>query len=407
MGNSDYLSAGPLSDIRVLDAGSMIAGPYGTTLLGDMGADVIKVEPLYGDDLRRLGAERDGETGSYTGINRNKRCIALDLSRREGRDILAKLAATADAVVTNTREPALSRLGLDYEAVRSHRQDIIWVGVSTFGADGPYDGRPGIDAIAQALCGVIALNGAAGTEPVRTIVPFGDMITSVLVTSAVLAALHERSRSGEGQRVDVSLVDALLHAQANALGNYLISGWALPRTGNRSPYFAPSGAYACADGRSIYISCPSDKFFANLCSALDAGWTDDDRFRTSALRMEHEDALDAEIAERCRRYSRAELLARLAAADAMAAPVNELSEVADDVQVRHNGMIVATQHARLGELDVTGVPVRFRRTPGSVRRSPPLLGQHTREILQELGYDGSAIDALTASGAVTAAKLQS
>jgi crotonobetainyl-CoA:carnitine CoA-transferase CaiB-like acyl-CoA transferase len=400
MAELDPTRGGPLADIRVLDVGTMIAGPYGTTLLGDLGADVIKVEPAYGDDLRRLGAERAGETGSYTGINRNKRGIALDLAHADGQLVFSRLAATADALVTNTREPALSRLRLDYESVRRHRPDIVWVGVSTFGADGPYAGRPGIDAIAQALCGVIALNGASGSEQVRTIVPFADVVTSLLVASGVLAALHERARSGTGQRVDVSLMDALIHAQANALGNYFISGWVLPRTGNRSPYFAPSGAYATADGALVYISSPSEKFFANLCGALDADWDRDPRFLTSGLRMQHEDELDALIAARCRLFRRAELLDRLAAADAMAAPVNELPDVPLDPQVRHNGMVVTTNHAALGTLEVTGVPVRFGRTPGSVRQSPPTLGQHTREVLDELGFDGHEIARMAAAGAV-------
>ena len=392
--------SGPLAGIRVIDAGTMIAGPYATTLLGDLGADVIKVEPVYGDDLRRLGAERNGETGSYTGINRSKRDIALDLASERGRAVFARLVATADAIVTNTREPALSRLGLDYDSVRAHRADIIWAGVSTFGPDGPYAGRPGIDAVAQALAGVIALNGAPGSEPVRTITPFADVMTSLLVSSGVLAALHERGRSGQGQRIDVSLLDALVHAQSNALGNYFISGWALPRTGNRSPYFAPAGAYRCADGAMVYLTCPSDRFFAKLCRALGTDWESDPRFATADLRLQHEDALDAEIAERCAAFSRTDLLSQLAAGDMIAAPINELPEVVADPQIRHNGMIVTTEHATLGPLDVTGVPIRFDRTPGAVRVAPPTLGQHTAEILEELGFDANETRELAASGAV-------
>jgi crotonobetainyl-CoA:carnitine CoA-transferase CaiB-like acyl-CoA transferase len=382
-------SLGPLTGIRVLDAGSMIAGPYATTLLGDLGADVIKIEPAYGDDLRRLGAERDGETGSYVGINRNKRGIVLDLSEARDRGVFAHLAATADAMVTNTREPALSRLGLDYDAVRRHRDDIIWAGVTTFGADGPYAGRPGIDSVAQALAGAIALNGAPGSEPVRTIVPFADVMASLLVANGVLAALHERARSGRGQRIDVSLLDALVHAQANALGNYFIAGWELPRTGNRSPFFAPAGAYTCADGARVYLCCPSDRFFSKLCRALGTGWDADERYRTSAARMEHEDELDAAIAGRCGTMPRAALLTCLAEADVPSAPINGLPEVVHDPQILHNGMIVATEHAKLGPLQVTGVPIHLSLTPGLVRRAPPALGQHTAEVLGELGVEAA------------------
>jgi crotonobetainyl-CoA:carnitine CoA-transferase CaiB-like acyl-CoA transferase len=391
---------GPLAGVRVIDAATMIAGPYGATLLGDLGADVIKVEPLYGDDLRRLGAARDGETGSYTGINRSKRGIALDLAAPLGRAVFARLAATADALVTNTREPALSRLGLDYESVRSHRADVIWVGVSTFGPDGPYAGLPGIDSVAQALAGVIALNGAPGSEPVRTVVPFADVMTSLLVATGIAAALHERAASGEGQRIDVSLLNALVHAQANALGNYFVSGWVLPRTGNRSPYFAPAGAYACADGAAVYLTCPSDRFFSKLCRALAAEWDTDPRFLTAGLRLQNEDALDAEITACCARMTRAALLERLARGDVPAAAVNGLADVVRDPQILHNRMIVRTQHPALGQLDVTGVPIRFGRTPGSVHSAPPTLGQHTDEILVELGFDAGQRREIVASGAV-------
>ena len=399
---TDAAANGPLAGIRILDAGTMIAGPYGATLLGDLGADVIKIEPPHGDDLRKLGAERNGETGSYTGINRGKRGIALDLGNEGGRAVFARLAATADALITNTREPALSRLGLDYDGVRAHRADIIWAGVSTYGPDGPYAGRPGIDAVAQALAGVIALNGAPGSEPVRTIVPFADVMTSLLVATGVLGALHERARSGRGQRIDVSLLDALVHAQANALGNYFIAGWSLPRTGNRSPYFAPAGAYACADGLAVYLTCPSDRFFSKLCRALGADWDSDPRFATSEARLQHENALDAEISARCGEMRRHDIMAILVEGDVPAAPVNELADVVRDPQVRHNGMIVTTEHPSLGALDVTGVPLRFGRTPGSVRSAPPMLGQHTKEILAELGFDAAARQALEASGAVAA-----
>lgn len=391
---------GPLDGTRILDAGNMIAGPYGATLLGDLGADIIKVEPTYGDDLRRLGPQIKGETGSFIGVNRSKRGIALDLAHPAGQEVFARLAGTADALITNTREPALSRLGLSYDQVRRHRPDIIWVGVSTFGADGPYAGRPGVDALAQALCGVTAFNGEPGRPPVRLNVPIADIMASLLVVSGVLTALYERTKSGQGQRIDVSLVDAVVHALCNALGQYFTSGWVVPRSGNRSPYFAPSGMYECADGARVFLTCPTEKFFQNLCQALETDWADDPRFRTIELRLQHEDDLDAQIAQRCRRFVQGDLMGRLVAADVMAAPVNELPEVVREPQVRHNRMIVTTQHETLGGLDVTGVPLHLQRTPGRVRRSPPVLGQHTAEVLAELGYRPDQIAEMERSGAV-------
>jgi crotonobetainyl-CoA:carnitine CoA-transferase CaiB-like acyl-CoA transferase len=284
--------------------------------------------------------------------------------------------------------------------VRRHRADLIWVGVTAFGPDGPYAGRPGIDFLAQGYAGLLSLNGEPDGHPVRVTVPLVDVMTSLLVVSGVLAALHVRTSTGRGQRIDVSLLDALLHAQCSGLGAYFLNGEVVPRTGNRSQYFAPSGIYTCADGRGIVITCPSEKFFANLCAALGMDWNSDPRFATIETRLGHQDDLDRLIAGRCREFARDDLLARLVAADVLAAPVNAIPDVVRDPQVRHNQMIVATEHARLGSVQVTGVPVKLHGTPGSVRRSPPVQGQHTEEILAELGYGPEDIAALGRDGAI-------
>ena len=376
----------PLEGIRVLDLATMLAGPYAATLLGDLGADVVKVESHYGDDSRHLGPARDGQRSPFLSLNRNKRSLVLDLQQPAAQPIFARLAATSDVIITNVRGPALSKLGLAYEQVKAHRRDVIWVGVTAFGPDGPYAGRPGIDFLAQGYAGLLSLNGDPQGNPVRVTVPLVDVMTSELGVTGVLAALLVRAKTGEGQRIDVSLLDALVHAQASGLGAWFLKEEITPRTGNRSQYFAPSGVYPCRDGKAIVITCPSDKFFANLCRALEVDWTADGRFAKIASRLAHQDELDAVLAARCRDFARDDLLQRLIAADVLAAPIHEIPEVAADVQVRHNDMIVATEHATLGRLEVTGVPVKLRGTPGSVRLAPPVHGQHTVEILGTLGY---------------------
>lgn len=378
----------------------MMAGPYSATLLGDLGADVIKVESRYGDDSRHLGPGVAGERSAFLSLNRSKRGVVLDLQRPEAQEVFARLVATADVLITNVREPAMSRLGLDYDQVRRHRDDIIWIGVTAFGATGPYAGRPGIDFLIQGYAGLLALNGEPEGASVRVTVPLVDALTSVLVCTGALAAVRSRSLTGEGQRIDISLLDALVHAQASGLGSYLVTGEEPPRVGNRSLYFAPSGVYATKDGKEVVITCPSQKFFANLCGALEVDWVDDPRFATIEDRLENNDALDAVIDTRCRCFESGELMSRLIAADVLTAPVNNAADVAKDPQILHNDMIVTVDHSRLGPISVTGVPIQFHGTPGSVSLPPPVKGEHTREVLAELGYTSEQIVELVADGTV-------
>jgi crotonobetainyl-CoA:carnitine CoA-transferase CaiB-like acyl-CoA transferase len=393
-------SAGQLEGLRVLDMSTMLAGPYGATILGDMGADVIKIESHYGDESRHLGPKRGTERSPYLSLNRNKRDMVIDLQQEEAREVFTKVVKTADILICNIREPAMSKLGLNYEQVKIHKPDIIWIGVTAFGPDGPYAGRPGIDFLAQGYTGVLALNGEPDGNPVRTGFPAVDVMTSLLVSNAALAALRVRDQSGEGQRIEVSLLDTLMHAQASSLGSYLTAGFVTPRTGNRSLYFAPSGVYPTKDGKHVVITTPAEKFFGKLCRALDVEWDKEERFINIDARLANEDELDAVVAARTSEFSREELVEKLIAADVLTAPINQVEDVVKDPQILHNEMLVSVDHPTLGKVDLTGVPVKFYKTPGSIRLHPPLLGENTNELLAEVGYSKEEIAELQSKGLV-------
>jgi crotonobetainyl-CoA:carnitine CoA-transferase CaiB-like acyl-CoA transferase len=393
-------SPGPLEGIRVLDMATMLAGPYAATLLGDMGADFIKVESFFGDDSRHLGPNREGERTAFMSLNRNKRAVVVDMTKGEAAHaVLGKLIASADILITNIRGAALAKLGLEYEQVKAFNEKIIFVSVTAFGPDGPYAGRPGIDFLAQGYAGLLSQNGDPNGKEVRLTIPLIDVMTSELVCNGALAALISRGRTGEGQRIEVSLLDALTHAMCNPIGAYQNAQFETPRTGNRSLYFAPSGLYACKDGR-VVLTCPSQKFFVKLCEALETDWVDDPRFATIDARKANEDALDEAIEARFAAHTRREIVELLVEGDLLTAPINEIVDVVADPQIRHNKMIVSVPHEKLGSVDVTGVPIKFYGTPGSIRLPPPMLGQHTEEVLAELGLEAAEVEALSADAIV-------
>lgn len=391
----------PLAGIRVLDIASMLAGPYGATMLGDMGADVIKIEPPYGDESRAIGVKVENDSGFFTGINRNKRGIVLDLTKPEGKELYFRLVRTADIIVDNLRPQAKAKLGITYAENCQYNPKIICISVSAFGQDGPYAGRPGIDPLAQALTGFMSVTGERDGKPLKAGPAIADATCANLVAFSAMVGLWTREQQGIGQQIEVCLMDGLIHVQPSQVGQFFLMNYVQPRVGNASPFYAPYGTFTCRDGQDIQIASFNNKFFLNICKAIEReDLVADPRFATAEDRLANEPALNVEIQAAFVQKDADEMMRRLIAADVMAAPVNTYAQTFADPQVQHNQMAVEVNHARVGKLKVGGLPVKLKKTPGAVRLAPPTLGQHTREVLQELGLSDAEMEKLLQAGVI-------
>lgn len=392
----------PLQGIRVLDMATIVAGPFGAAMMADMGADVIKIEAPFGDDCRYLGPRIGLESGTYVGVNRNKRGMVLDLRKPEALEIYYKLAAGADVIVTNMRRAAKEKLKIDYEHTRQHNPQIIYVSVSTFGQSGPYSHRPGIDPVAQAMSGLMYVTGEATGGPIKAGPAVADATVSAYVAYGAMVALWARQQQGIGQHLEISLLDSLFHLQAPLLGRYFLMDDIPPRVGNGSPDYGPYNTYTSRDGTPIQVACFSDKWFQNFCRAVECqDLIDDERFVSNDKRMENGAQLNDLMQAACAQYDTEELLDRLQAADVIHGPVLSYAQTVQDVQVKHNEMVQEVDHANVGPLRTHGLPIKLHGTPGAVRQAPPTLGQHTQDVLAELGYSAEQIEALQVAGAVT------
>lgn len=403
-----------LEGIRVLDLSRVLAGPLCGQLLADLGADVIKVErPGTGDDSRAWGppylADTAGkptrESAFYCSCNRGKRSITIDLGKSEGRELVRKFAAASDVLLENYKTGTLERYGLGYEQLSALNPGLIYCAVTGFGQTGPYRARPGYDTILQAMGGLMSITGfpegAPGAGPVRVGIALTDYMTGLYATIAVQSALLRRARTGKGQYIDLSLMDVQVAALSAVAMNYLVSGEVPVRRGNRLPTVYPSDAFRCKDGYLMVI-IGNDEQFRRFCETAGlAGLAEDPRFRTNEVRVPNADALSSKINEALAARNVGEWLPLFEQAHVACGPINNIQQVFEDPQVKAREMQRELDHPLAGKVPSIANPIRFSESAIRYARPPPLLGQHTREVVEEvLGLTRTEFDALQASGAL-------
>jgi crotonobetainyl-CoA:carnitine CoA-transferase CaiB-like acyl-CoA transferase len=407
---------GILSNIRVLDLSRVLSGPWAGQILGDLGADVIKVErPGVGDDLREQGArlkdlsgQETNERSTFLSTNRAKRSITIDLAHPEGQALVRQLAAQSDVLLENFKTGDLKRYGLDYASLREVNPRLVYCSITGFGQTGPYSQMPGYDLLFQAMGGVMSLTGVPegqpGAGPQRAGYPVSDLTSGFYATIGILAALHHRDTvSGCGQHIDLALLDAQVAATSSMAMSYLVAGQLPVRVGMGSQLTAPYGDFDCTDGK-IMIAVSNNKQFAQLCKVLGRPeLAQEARFSSTPLRVEHKNELMPIVAELLKDKPVAHWMPLLQEAVVPAAPIYNFDQVYEDPQIRHRQLVKTLPHPLSGTLKVVGNPLNFSDTPLEYRRPPPLLGEHTAEILREvLNLDDAEIERLAQQKAIAA-----
>jgi crotonobetainyl-CoA:carnitine CoA-transferase CaiB-like acyl-CoA transferase len=391
--------AKPLAGIRAIELANFIAGPLAGTLLADMGADVVKVEPLQGDMSRATPPIRNNESVSFVALNRNKRSLVLDLKRPEAIEILLKLAGKSDVFLEAYRPGALDKLGLGSAHVKAINPRIVYTSVSGFGQTGPDRRRAGVNLIIEAFSGVLSVTGEPGKMPMRPGVQTADVFGALFATYATLAGLVGAARNGEGRIADVSLVEASIAAAAWEAAEYLETGNAPQPLGNRHRLTAPYQLFETSDHRYIAFGTPNDALFGKLMHVLGlAEHLGDPRFASYAKRKANEDALLPIVEPAVRARTAADLEAALMAVGVPCARVNDFKEVFEHPQIVARGMVQEVAHPRLGKMRATRNPVLLDHDGPAIDRHSPMLGEHSEEVLRELGYSATAIRELVASG---------
>ena len=398
---------GALSDIAVLDMSRILAGPFGTQILADLGATVWKIESPWGDDTRGWGPPFVGsESAYYLSANRGKKSAIVNLRDPRGQDVIRKLAAKADVLVENFRVGNLKRYGLDYESILAVNPRVVYASVTGFGQTGPRAAEPGYDAALQGMTGIMSVTGEADGRPTKVGVAWVDILTGLNSTIGILAALHERENSGRGQHVDVSLFDVGIASMANLAQSYLATGISPGRIGNAHPQVVPYQDFEAADG-FFMLAANNDDQFRRLCDTVGLpGLPDDDRFRDNAARVQNRELLASLLGEKIRGNTREHWLSTLQAAGITVTSINTIADALADPQAAERGAVWEVEHPALGTVNLLGSPLRnLSRTPAEPQSHPPLLGEHTEEILRDaLGMSDADIQALIADGVVRGAR---
>ena len=412
---------GPLDGLTVLDLTRILSGPFCTMLLADLGADVIKIEqPITGDPARGNGpfltlddagnqtaaeSQRSGAFSSYfMSINRNKRSLAIDLRDVKGSALLLDLAVHADVLVENFRPGTMEKFGLGYDALKARNPRLVMASISGFGQDGPYAYRPALDVIVQGMGGMLSITGEPGGGPVRPGASMGDITAALFTTVAIQSALLERERSGEGQFIDISMLDCQVAIMENAFTRYFTLGEIPERIGTRHPSSTPFQAFETADGHVVIaIMGGSTEQWPLFCAAIEhAELIDDERYQSGWGRTQHYDELIPVINEAMRQKSTGEWVELLSSMGIPVGPVQNIAEVAMDPQVNGRGMFVDVDHPALGSVKFAGNPMKFSRTPVVSAVSPPDLGEHSADVLKQvLGMNDADVDSLVSDGTVS------
>ena len=405
---------GALSHIRVLDLSRVLAGPWCAQNLADLGADVIKVErPGAGDDTRHWGppfakdekGNETAETAYFICINRNKRSITVDISKPEGQDIIRQLAAESDVIIENYKVGDLAKYGLDYESLKKIKPNLIYCSITGFGQNGPYAHRPGYDFIIQGMGGFMSVTGEAedfeGASPQKSGVAIADIFTGMYASTAILAAVIHRDHTGEGQYIDMSLLDTQIAVMANVSSAYLCSGEIPRRWGNASPIIVPYQTFPTADGWMIVASGNDSQFRHFVTAGGEPQLADDPLFLTNPDRVKHRKQLVPLLEAMTRKKTKGEWIALLEQANVPCGPINNFKEVFENEQVIARQVQINVPHPTVGTMKLVASPMRLSKTPTEVRMAPPTLGQHTNEVLQEhLHLDDQTIANLREKGII-------